>query len=747
MAGLLILAGALCTQLRMPVSLADSAISLTLFHAYGGIALGLAFSSGLVAASFFLGGYSLAAGLLSPVVAGRPDLPWLTAALTWASLFAASALAEAILRRWGRPERGRTRARFLSVYFLVVALLFPALTSLTGLLFAYLTANPQLVAPFALFERLFVAKLLGCLVGAPLFVFGAPRYLLSRRWPRALRREQLIWVLLAAVPIATLFALVLALAPLSPSTVLRLQQVRYFLYPLLIWSALRLGSSWTKLALSTVCFLYLVASSLLIAQAPQFFARADLWLLALQLITLQLTTLLVLNLSESRKRSVQRLRGQFFRDWLTSLPNHRSLEEHLDHLERSDAPESTFGELRVGGLGSLVSAFGLQAQVQLLHDVAGFLTAHLPPGTFVAHLPVGSFILVTRGEPNELLPQLSQAADAIGQQRFEWDGQPLRFATTLGVLPFQPGTRRLTDLLADASQAVRLAAEQPGRQVFVLGSKDPKRLDARRQVSLLARVLDSLERGQVELYGQPILAVAEDSCERPKYEVLVRLRSEKERLLLPGGFIPLLEDNGKMPLLDRLVLSRSLEFLAAHPAWQQELDWISLNFSGQTLDDAELVDFLSAELARTGVPATRLCLEVTETAIMRRLATASDTLGKLRDLGCYVALDDFGTGLSSFRYLRSLPVDLLKIDGSFVRSLRARTPDHVIVRSVVDIARQLGMQTVAESVENRDTVFVLRSLGVDLAQGFLLSEPRPLEHWTEHPPALDRFPSAFPSAS
>jgi len=180
--------------------------------------------------------------------------------------------------------------------------------------------------------------------------------------------------------------------------------------------------------------------------------------------------------------------------------------------------------------------------------------------------------------------------------------------------------------------------------------------------------------------------------------------------------------------LDRWVVGRTLQWLCESPHVVEGLELCSINLSGQSLDDKELLRFLERAIPASGVPPERLCFEVTETAAISNLCAAASLMGSLRSLGCRFALDDFGSGLSSFAYLKTLPVDFLKIDGFFVKDIADDPIDHAMVKSINDIGHVMGKRTVAEFVDSRAILKVLGEIGVDYAQGYVIGEPSPIDN-------------------
>ncbi|NUT14999.1 MAG: EAL domain-containing protein, partial [Cupriavidus sp.] len=257
--------------------------------------------------------------------------------------------------------------------------------------------------------------------------------------------------------------------------------------------------------------------------------------------------------------------------------------------------------------------------------------------------------------------------------------------------------------------------------------------DARRhhrELEVAAGIHSALEANRFRLFAQEIRALQpehnQDGSAHRHIEILVRMVDEHGELILPGAFIPAAERYDLMGHVDRWVIRNVLrgygERLGAVPGLS-----VSINLSANSLGEPFLLPFLHAELEASALPASRIRLEITETALINNMAAANRLVAEMRRAGCTVSLDDFGSGLSSFAYLKQFPVDFLKIDGSFIRQLADNAVDREIVSSINDIGHRLGVRTVAEWVEDERTLDALRAIGVDYAQGYAIGRPVALD--------------------
>jgi EAL domain-containing protein (putative c-di-GMP-specific phosphodiesterase class I) len=247
----------------------------------------------------------------------------------------------------------------------------------------------------------------------------------------------------------------------------------------------------------------------------------------------------------------------------------------------------------------------------------------------------------------------------------------------------------------------------------------------------VARLDQELEKDRFRLYSQAIETL--DGGETKHFELLLRMIDEKGEIILPGSFLPAAERYNMVSKLDSWVINHALNALVKHPAFVNKIDFVSINLSGPSLAEAAFLEFVIERLQESGLSAGKICFEITETAAISNLNKAITFISTLRGLGCRFALDDFGSGLSSFAYLKNLPVDYLKIDGMFVRDIVDDPIDHAMVKSINEIGQVMGMKTIAEFVESDEIKRMLKRIGVNYAQGFAIGKPQPfdqlLAHW------------------
>ena len=416
-------------------------------------------------------------------------------------------------------------------------------------------------------------------------------------------------------------------------------------------------------------------------------------------------------------------------DPLTDLPNRRALESALNQLVHSCRRREVHGAVVVidlDGFKYVNDSRGHATGDIVLLQVAEVLRRSLRPEDLLGRLGGDEFAVLLSGTTPEeaedivhrLLAELRDAVILVD------GGRSVRTTASSGLAVFGPDTSLTGEqLLVDADVAM-YDAKEAGRDRHALSSgSDPHQIELRERHTWLERIREALENDRFVLLGQPIVDLADGAVVR--HELLLRMINEDGSLVPPGAFLSLAERAGVIGSIDRWVLRRAFAML--REAQQQgRFPQYSVNLSGPSMGDPECLALIEAELATLPRPEASLVLEVTETAAVVDLDRARAFADRLHEIGVTLALDDFGSGYGSFAYLKQLPFDVLKIDGQFVRGLTTSMEDQAIVTALVTIAAALGKSTVAEFVEDEQTLALLRDLGVHQAQGYLLGRPASL---------------------
>ncbi len=427
-----------------------------------------------------------------------------------------------------------------------------------------------------------------------------------------------------------------------------------------------------------------------------------------------------------RRRYEARLLQLAEHDRLTGLLNRQRFERELRReLGRNGAAHATGAVLTidVDSFRAVNDAAGHAAGDALLRQVAHVLREALPEDAALARLGADEFaVLLLDVDPERAQAAAGALLEALRHCRLEIEGAPFRVTASIGVAPFGVGSARPEELMLNAELAMQAAKRQGRDRVVGLSAEQARAARAELRLNWGRRIRDALEQERFELHWQPIVDLASG---RPSHgELLLRMR-EADRVIEPAEFLSAAEQLGLIHAIDRWALARAVALLATGtgPAALP----LSVNLSaGSLAGDPELLGVLERLLRESGVDPARLILEVTETAAIANIEEARGFVFGCHALGCRLALDDFGTGFASFYYLKHLPADFLKIDREFVHSLPRSEVDQRLVGAIVEVARGMGMRTVAEAVADEETLARLRELHVDYAQGFHLGRPQPI---------------------
>ncbi|WP_163559280.1 EAL domain-containing protein [Halomonas sp. NO4] len=430
------------------------------------------------------------------------------------------------------------------------------------------------------------------------------------------------------------------------------------------------------------------------------------------------------DVSESRRLSVE-LSHQANHDALTGLPNRRAFERSLAETLRQARTEGSahaLGFIDLDQFKIINDTAGHAAGDQLLRQVTELLSHQLREGDLLARLGGDEFAVILEDCD---LPRARQVTEklrsALENASFVWENATFRPGCSIGVVPITAASVDADSLQRTADIACYLAKEQGRNRVYVLHEDDQQMAQQRGEMEWLNRIRQALDERRLFLEAQRLERL--DAPHRLRYEVLVRLTDEHGQVVPPGAFLPAAERFGAAHQIDRWVIEEVCAQLAAHPRHLARLEACHINLSGRSFDKADFGDFVVATLERHALPAEKLCFEITETAAVRNLTDVTAFMERLGERGCTFALDDFGAGLSSFGYLRRLPVECIKIDGAFVRHIVSDDTDLAMVRAINEIGQTLNKTIVAEFVESQEALALLREMGVHYVQGYGVHRP------------------------
>ncbi len=432
----------------------------------------------------------------------------------------------------------------------------------------------------------------------------------------------------------------------------------------------------------------------------------------------------------SREHELSReLAYQATHDPLTELPNRREFERRLARAvveaHAGTATHSLF-YVDLDQFKLVNDTCGHAAGDRMLRQIAGLLAAEVRQGDVLARLGGDEFGVLLTGCPvSRALPIAERICGAVCSFRFMADGRAFELGASIGVVEIGRDSGTVGDVQRAADLACYAAKDTGRSRVHLYRHEDQVIARHHRDMQWHAEIKAAIEEDRLVLHAQPIRRLRDRGGPADMHELLLRLVNADGGLVPPMAFLPAAERYGLMGVLDRTVIEKAFTHAAGSRVTGHAF---AINLSGQSLTDSELGDFILATASRIGVDPHHVCFEVTETTAISNLAHAGQLMQRLRGEGFRFALDDFGAGLSSFGYLKQLPVDFIKIDGQFVREINSDPVARAMVTGIVNVARVLAIQTVAEKVESEAGERCLESLGVDYVQGFHVGAPAPLAH-------------------
>ena len=437
------------------------------------------------------------------------------------------------------------------------------------------------------------------------------------------------------------------------------------------------------------------------------------------------------DVSENR-RLVQRLEYDATHDALTGLINRAEFERRLERAlasARQHGAQHALCYLDLDQFKLVNDTAGHMAGDQLLRQIDVLLSEMFRERDTLARIGGDEFGLLLDNCPLDRAQVIAQTVvNTLRDLRFHWEERTYQIGVSIGLVAITAEVQDTTQLLTQADVACYTAKELGRNQVHVYQRADSESALRHSEILGAAGLRDALEQGRFRLHYQPIVPLSTLDPRPTRYEVLLRVvykssPTENTELVLPAAFIPAAERYGLMGAIDRWVIKAAFREYAAGIG--QTDAKIAINLSGNSLSDETLLDFIEAQFAEYAFSPAQVCFEITETAAIQNLRRATELMAALKRRGSQFALDDFGSGLSSFHYLKTLPVDYLKIDGSFVKDMIENAHDCALVAAINQMSHTLGIQTIAEYTHSPAIVERLRELGVDYAQGYFFGQPAP----------------------
>jgi diguanylate cyclase (GGDEF)-like protein len=427
-----------------------------------------------------------------------------------------------------------------------------------------------------------------------------------------------------------------------------------------------------------------------------------------------------------------RIAAEAQQDELTSLVNRRGFERSLKGLlDASRNGDSSHCVLQVDldGFGMVNSVLGTDGGDRLLREVALALTG-IAEGheAVIGRIGADQFgMLLYRTSVAEGLDVAERIVGAIRELEFAWQERECKVCATVAVLGTDSATESVGQILRNLDSSCRSGKQHGGDRACVY-TEDSEEIRAQRAVLQVAAQVEAwLAAGRVQLTVQMIAPANRNSTLQGHYEILIAVADDAGVAGSPVRFIEAAERHGKMPMVDRYVVARALDWIGRHPQALEDVSGLSINLSGQSINHEGFLGYVLGEFEKSGAPPHKVCFEITETAAIGNMSRAIEFMQKLKVMGCRFALDDFGSGMSSYGYLRKLPVDYLKIDGSFVKNMVTDEGDQAVVRSINEIGHFFGKKTVAEYVHDEATRRLACELGIDYLQGWGIEKPKPID--------------------
>ncbi|MDZ4263496.1 MAG: EAL domain-containing protein, partial [Pseudomonadota bacterium] len=374
---------------------------------------------------------------------------------------------------------------------------------------------------------------------------------------------------------------------------------------------------------------------------------------------------------------------------------------------------------------------------ELLRQLATVLSTNIRDRDTLARLGGDEFGILLGECPLAKAQEIAEKICAIVKDfRFIWGDKAFELGASIGLVAINKLSENITNVMSAADTACYAAKDRGRNRVHVYQSDDAELQQRHGEMQWVPRLAQALSENRLRLYCQPIVPAQSNNEPGRHYEVLLRMLDENNQLVPPGAFLPAAERYNLMPTIDRWVIRETFAAYQKHARNNIDMqhDKCGINLSGSSLNDDQFLRFLHEQIDYWQIPSEVICFEITETVAIANLAKAVHFIKELKKRGCRFALDDFGSGLSSFAYLKNLPVDYLKIDGNFIVDIVDDPIDYAMVRSINEIGHVMGISTIAEYVENEMIAAKVCEIGVDFLQGYAISEPLPIDEFLQQRP-------------
>ncbi|MCW8909163.1 MAG: EAL domain-containing protein [Gammaproteobacteria bacterium] len=426
----------------------------------------------------------------------------------------------------------------------------------------------------------------------------------------------------------------------------------------------------------------------------------------------------------------EKLIYQAAHDSLTGLINRREFEARMaDIIEQaSQNDQHCLLYLDLDQFKVINDSHGHSAGDELLRQIGPLLEAEIRAIDTLARLGGDEFAIMLDLCPLEKARDIAgKIIESIRQFRFYWNDEIFNTAVSIGMVPIVGSGINYAELMSAADTACYKAKEEGGSRFHVFRTNDKELAERRGEMSMVNKIQRSLEENQFQLYKQNIQPLSDlKDTGKIHCEILLRMKDNDDSIITPDQFIPAAEHYNLMLPIDKWVVSNTFQWLASLSDLENKISLCSINLSGYSITDSVFISFIHEQLDQYKIPANIICFEITETVAIKNLIKASHFMRELKKTGFLFALDDFGSGVSSFGYLKALPVDFIKIDGVFVQDITTNKVNRAMVKSINEIGKVMDKKTIAEYVEDEHTVDILKELEIDYAQGYYFSRPEPI---------------------
>ncbi|MDJ0765792.1 MAG: EAL domain-containing protein [Myxococcota bacterium] len=436
----------------------------------------------------------------------------------------------------------------------------------------------------------------------------------------------------------------------------------------------------------------------------------------------------------AHRKAEETIRYMAYHDSLTGLTNRHSFEQRLEQaLQSARASGLSHGllYLDLDQFKIINDTCGHEAGDELLKQLTVVLRRSIRHSDVLARLGGDEFGVLLEKCPIDRTMNIAETlVQAVRNFRFVWNRKTFAIGVSVGLVQINSATKGLKEVLSAADMACYAAKDEGRSRIHVYHDEDAVLRQRHGEMEWVSLINRALEENRFVLFQQCIVPLAQQGKNKLNYEFLLRMSNGDGDHILPGAFIPAAERFDLMSRLDRWVIDAAFSYLSkildSNPS-PAETGTFFINISGTSLSDESFFVFVRDQLSKYSIPPKMVAFEITETAAIANLSKAVRFIEEIRDAGCYFALDDFGSGLSSFSYLKTIPVDFIKIDGLFVEGMLKKPIDAAIVKAINQIGHEAGLKTIAEWVENAGVKSALQAIGVDYAQGFGIEKPRKVE--------------------